>query len=89
MGAVDNLMKQLAAALRKVGLGHLTWALGRSRLVEAIRRLNTRPTVQQPLSARQKKDLQRLFGPDVDALSKLLKRDLHEIWCHNEPLVSD
>jgi hypothetical protein len=89
IGPVDTLIKQLAAALRQAGLAHLTWVLGRSRFMEAIRRLNTRPPASQPLSARQQADLQRLFAPDIRALSELLQRDLHEVWSDDKSLASD
>jgi Sulfotransferase domain len=80
IGALDSLMQRLATSLRRIGLEHVVWVLGRSRAVEVLRRLNTRPSVQQPLSEAQRAALQAIFAPDVRALETLLQKDLRERW---------
>jgi hypothetical protein len=73
-------MQRLATSLRRSGLEHVVWALGRSRAVEVLRRWNTRPSVQQPLAEAQRAALQAIFALDVRILETLLQRDLRERW---------
>jgi len=86
LSAMDHLMRGLAARLRRAGLSHLVWRLGRSRTVQALRQLNTRPVDLDVLSDRQRAHLQRRFAPDVRALSDLLQRDLRQRWFGDLPL---
>jgi hypothetical protein len=86
--SLDWLMQRLAASLRRVGLGHVVWTLGRSRAVEKLRRLNTRPSVPPPLSEAQRAALQEIFAPDVCALATLLQKDLRERWFDYEGIVA-
>jgi hypothetical protein len=81
-------MQRLAAALRRVGLGHVVWSLGRSRAVEGLRRLNTRASVAPSLSEAQRAALQEIFAPDVCALATLLQKDLRERWFDYEDVVA-
>ena len=86
--SLDRFMQRLAASLRQVGLGHVVWTLGRSRAVEGLRRLNTRPSVSQPLSEAQRAALQKIFAPDVYTLATLLQKDLRERWFDYEGVLA-
>ncbi len=77
---VAQLMKQSADLLRMAGQDDFVWRMGRSPMVEGLRRLNTRPPVRTQLSRQTEMDLHARLAADIPSLSDILQRDLHSIW---------
>jgi sulfotransferase family protein len=55
-------------------------ARARRRLRRALRDANLRPARRSPLDAGLRRDLMARFWPEVEALSRLLERDLLSLW---------
>ncbi len=75
-----RLGKLLAGYFHRAGMGHLAWALSRSKFATLFQPLYARTAVQPPLAEAKRAELRELFAPDVRALEKLVKRDLRRIW---------
>ncbi len=80
VGVLDRWLRRGAATLRSAGLARLVWRLGRSRVVESVRRLNSRPLTPQPLSAETLAALHQSFAPEVRATADLIGRDVPASW---------
>ncbi len=77
---LDQWLKRRAAALRRAGFDRLVWRLGRSRLVEFVRRLNAPPLTPQPLPATALEALYASFADEVRATVELIGREVPASW---------
>ncbi|EKD32652.1 MAG: sulfotransferase [uncultured bacterium] len=78
---IDKLLKKTADTLRSIGLGHLVWSLGRSRLIELMLEFNTDDFNKHcEIDSAYKVKLIKIFKQDIMTLSKIMGTDMMKVW---------